>query len=94
MPSPSPGEGDEENASPTPAESPQKKFAGDVKGAAGEQKPQNPKDKKAEAAEAEAEKEGQMSERQALALLESMKEEEAKVQLDERKVRRHVYNDW
>jgi hypothetical protein len=35
-----------------------------------------------------------MSERQALALLESMKDEEARVQLDERKVRRRVYNDW
>jgi hypothetical protein len=35
-----------------------------------------------------------MSERQALALLESMKDEEARVQLDERKATRHVYNDW
>jgi Ca-activated chloride channel family protein len=93
-PSPSPGEGDEENASPTPAESPQKKFAGEVKGAAGD-KSQKPPDKNEEAAvEAEQEKEGQMSERQALALLESMKDEEARVRLDERKVRRHVYNDW
>ena len=93
MPSPSPGEGDEENPSPTPAESPQKKFAGEVKGA-GEQKPQNPPDKNAQTAEAEPEKEGQMSERQALALLESMKDEEARVQLDERRVTRHVYKDW
>ena len=86
-PSPSPGEGENEDASPTPAESPGKKFAGEVKGAAGDasQKP---------AAEAEQEKEGQMSERQALALLESMKDEEARVRLDERKVKRHVYNDW
>src|SRR5262249_4497331 len=92
-PSPSPGEG-EENASPTPAESPQKKFAGEVKGAAGDSS-QKPPDKNEEAAaEAEQEKEGQMSERQALALLESMKDEEARVRLDERKVRRHVYNDW
>ena len=30
----------------------------------------------------------------ALALLESMKDEEARVRLDERKVKRHVYNDW
>ena len=94
MPSPSPGEGEEENASPTPAESPQKKFAGEVKGAAGD-KSQKPADKNEQmAAEAEQEKEGQMSERQALALLESMKDEEARVRLDERKVRRHVYNDW
>ncbi len=103
MPSPSPGEGEDqngseggdENASPsaTPAESPEKKFAGEVKGA-GEDKSQKPPDKNAQIAEAEPEKEGQMSERQALALLESMKDEEARVQLDERKVRRRVYNDW
>src|SRR5262245_8374895 len=93
-PSPSPGEGDEENASPTPAESPQKKLAGEVKGAAGDSS-QKPADKNDQiAAEAEQEKEGQMSERQALALLESMKDEEARVRLDERKVKRHVYNDW
>jgi len=95
MPSPSPGEGGEKNAAPsaTPAESPQKKFAGEVKGAA-EDKSQKPPDKNAQVAEAEPEKEGQMSERQALALLESMKDEEARVQLDERKATRHVYNDW
>ena len=93
MPSPSPGEGEDENASPTPAESPQKKFAGEVKGAGGENSPK-PADKNEQVAEAEQEKEGQMSERQALALLESMKDEEARVRLDERKVRRHVYNDW
>ncbi len=94
MPSPSPGEGEEENASPTPAESPQKKFAGEVKGAGGDSS-QKPADKNEQmAAEAEQEKEGQMSERQALALLESMKDEEARVRLDERKVKRHVYNDW
>src|SRR5213592_2239810 len=94
-PSPSPGEGEDENATPTvtPGESPQKKFAGDVKGA-GEDKSQQSPDKSAQIAETEAEKEGQMSERQALALLESMKDEEARVQLDERKVRRRVYNDW
>jgi Ca-activated chloride channel homolog len=94
-PSPSPGEGEDENATPSasPAESPQKKFAGEVKGAA-EDKSQKPPDKNAQMAEAESEKEGQMSERQALALLESMKDEEARVQLDERKVRRRVYNDW
>jgi Ca-activated chloride channel family protein len=93
-PSPSPGEGEGEDASPTPAESPQKKFAGEVKGAGGDNS-QKPPDKNEEAAaEAEQEKEGQMSERQALALLESMKDEEARVRLDERKVKRHVYNDW
>jgi len=96
-PSPSPGEGEggEENPTPsaTPEESPQKKFGGEVKGA-GEDKSQKPADKDAQVAEAEAEKEGQMSERQAEALLQSMKDEEARVQLDERKATRHVYNDW
>jgi Ca-activated chloride channel family protein len=95
--SPSPGEGEGEGENPTPSaapsESPQKQFAGEVKGA-GSDKSQKPPDQNAQVAEAESEKEGQMSERQALALLESMKDEEARVQLDERKVRRHVYNDW
>ena len=96
MPSPSPGEGEQgENASPsaTPASSPQKKFAGEIKGANGEKQPQSP-DQAAQLAEAEPEKEGQMSEKQAELLLQSMKDEEARVQLDERKVRRRVYNDW
>ncbi len=94
-PSPGEGEGGEENSTPsaTPAESPQKKFAGEVKGAGGE-KSQKPPDKNTEITEGESEKDGQMSERQALALLESMKDEEARVQLDERKVKRRVYNDW
>jgi len=92
-PSPSPGEGEDENTTPsaTPGES--KKFAGEVKGA-GEDKSQKPPDKNAQVAEAEPEKEGQMSERQAEALLESMKDEEARVQLDERRATRHVYKDW
>ena len=65
-----------------------------MKGAAGD-KSQKPADKDQQiAAEAEQEKEGQMSERQALALLESMKDEEARVRLDERRVKRHVYKDW
>jgi Ca-activated chloride channel homolog len=99
MPSPSPsatdGEGSEENPTPsaTPTESPQKKFAGEVKGA-GNGESQQPSDKNAQIAENEAEKEGQMSERQAEALLQSMKDEEARVQLDERKASRRVYNDW
>ena len=93
MPSPSPGEGEGAEPSATPAKSPQKKFAGEVKGA-DENKSQKAADKSAEIAEAEQEKEGQMSERQALALLESMKDEEARVQLDERKLKRHVYKDW
>jgi Ca-activated chloride channel family protein len=91
-PSPSPGQGEEPGGSPTPAPSPGKKLAGEVKGA-GEEKPdQNAQN--AQVAEAEAEKEGQMSEKQAELLLRSMKDEERRVQLDERKVARHVYNDW
>src|SRR5439155_1340894 len=52
--SPSPGEGEEENQAPSPApsESPQKKFAGEVKGA-GEDKSQKPPDKNAQITEAE-----------------------------------------
>jgi Ca-activated chloride channel family protein len=92
-PSPTPGEGENGEPSATPAESPQKKFAGEVKGA-GEDKSQKPPDKDAQMAEAEVEKEGQMSERQAEALLESMKDEEARVQLNERRATRRVYNDW
>jgi DNA-binding TFAR19-related protein (PDSD5 family) len=61
---------------------------------AGEDKSQKPRDKDAQIAEAEAEKEGQMSERQAEALLQSLKDEEARVRLDERKAARRVYNDW
>jgi Ca-activated chloride channel homolog len=93
QPSPTPGEGENAEPSATPAESSQKKFAGEVKGAAGDQS-QKPPDKDAQLAEAELEKEGQMSERQAEALLESMKDEEARVQLNERKAARRVYNDW
>ena len=93
MPSSTPGEGESAEPSATPAESPQKKFAGEVKGA-GQEKSEKPPDKNAQATEAELEKEGQMSERQAEALLESMRDEEARVQLDERKATRHVYNDW
>jgi hypothetical protein len=93
MPSPTPGEGEGVTPSVTPAESPPKKFAGEVKGA-GEEKSQKPEDKNVQAADVEAEKKGEMSERQALALIESMKDEEARVQLDEHKATRHVYNDW
>ncbi len=96
-PSPSPGEGEGsgENATPsaTPSESPQKKFAGELKGAASD-KPEKPPEKTAQIAEAEPEREGQMSERQAETLLQSMKDEEARVRLDEHKAARHVYNDW
>ena len=94
QPSPSPGEGEGENTTPsaTPGES--KKFAGEVKRAGEDKSQKPPPDGNAQVAEAEPEKEGQMSERQAEALLESMKDEEARVQLDERRATRHVYKDW
>ena len=95
-PSPGSGEGSGENATPsaTPAGSPQKKFVGEVKGANKDKSQKPPPEKTAQVAEAEAEKEGQMSERQAEALLQSMKDEEARVRLDEHRAARHVYNDW
>jgi Ca-activated chloride channel family protein len=91
-PSPAPGTGEEPDTSPSPGPSPGKKLAGEVKGA-GDEKP-NQTEQNAQMAEAEPEKEGQMSEKQAELLLQSMKDEERRVQLDERKVARHVYNDW
>jgi len=95
-PSPSPGngEGSGEGQSPTPVpgESPQKKFAGEIKGAATDQSP-NP-NQPPQNAVGEPEKEGEMTAAQAQALVQSMKDEEARVQLDERKAARHVYKDW
>jgi Ca-activated chloride channel family protein len=95
-PSPSPGSGEgsqpEGSPSASPDSSPGKKMAGELK-AAGDEKPKKPP-QNAEAVEAEPEKEGQMSEKQAQALLQSMKDEEQRVQLDERKAARHVYKDW
>ncbi len=95
-PSPTPGEGEPngengEQPSPTPAGTPDKPKTGDVKGA-GEEKPKD--QQQAEVEEAEPEKEGEMSPKQAALLLQAMKDEEAKVQLDEHKPVRPVYNDW
>src|SRR5438067_1998616 len=84
-PSPSPGEnsGKGENASPsaTPSASPTKPRSGEIKGA-GEPSDERQKE---EAAEAEAMERGEMSPQQAARLLQAMKDEEARVQLDERK---------
>ena len=93
--SPSPGEGEDENGNPSasPSGTPQKNLAGEIKDANGEQSPDS-QQQAAAFADAEPEKEGQMSEKQAELLLQSMKDEEQRVQLDERRVRRHVYNDW
>ncbi len=96
-PSPSPreGEGGDENGTPsaTPSASPRKQMAGEIKDANGERPPDS-QQQAAQFAQAEPEKEGQMSEKQAELLLQSMKDEEKRVQLDERRVRRRVYNDW
>jgi Ca-activated chloride channel family protein len=95
-PSPSPGQGEgpqpEGSPSASPGSSPGKKMAGELK-APGDEKPKEPP-QNAQAVEAEPEKEGQMSEKQAQMLLQSMKDEEQRVQLDERKAARHVYKDW
>ncbi|MEP6955327.1 MAG: VWA domain-containing protein [Chthoniobacterales bacterium] len=96
-PSPSPGEGENgdgtgDSQSPTPAPSgtPAKEKSGEVKGASEDQS-----DKQAEGgAPAEALNEGEMTEQQAETLLRSMKDEEQRVQLDERRRVRRVYNDW
>ena len=66
-------------------------MTGEVKGA-GEEKPKG--DQQAAEAELEPEKEGEMSPKQAALLLEAMKDEEQKVQLDEHKPVRPVYDDW
>jgi Ca-activated chloride channel family protein len=92
-PTPAQGENGEGGDSPTPApDSSPGKLAGEVKGA-GQEDP-NQKQQDAQVAEVEPEKDGQMSERQAELLLQSMKDEERRVQLDERKVSRRVYKDW
>ncbi|HEY3663459.1 MAG TPA: VWA domain-containing protein [Chthoniobacterales bacterium] len=97
-PSPTPGSGDQSGdksgaqPSPTPAGTPNKPLTGDVKGA-GEEKPKE-SPQPGQIAEAEPEKEGEMSPKQAALLLQAMKDEEQKVQLDEHKPVRPVYNDW
>jgi hypothetical protein len=60
---------------------------------AGEDKPDQNAQAAEEVTEAEAEKEGQMSEKQAELLVRSMKDEERRP-VDERKPVRRVYKDW
>jgi Ca-activated chloride channel homolog len=95
-PSPSPGTGEEPqpegSPSVSPGSSPGKPLSGKVE-SAGDEKPKEPA-QPAQAVEAEPEKEGEMSEKQAQMLLQSMKDEEQRVKLDERKATRHVYKDW
>jgi len=92
--SPGSGEGQQPQGSPSasPGSSPGKPLTGKVE-AANDDKPKEPP-KEAQAADVEPEKEGQMSEKQAQMLLQSMKDEEQRVQLDERRAARHVYKDW
>jgi Ca-activated chloride channel family protein len=93
-PSPSPGDNSDkgENAPPsaTPSASPAKPRSGEIKGA-GEPSDEQRKEQEAEA---EAMERGEMSPQQAARLLQAMKDEEARVQLDERKPVHRVYNDW
>jgi len=70
--------------------SPSKPRSGEIKSAT---EPNNEQSKQPAAA-AEAEKPGEMSPQQAEKLLQAMKDEEARVQLDERKPVHRVYNDW
>ena len=94
MPSPSPGQGEDENKEPSaaPTGTPPHELAGEIKGASGE--PNKPPEQNAQLAEAESGNEGQMTEQQAEELLRSTKDEEAHVQLNERVPTHHVYKDW
>ncbi|HEV3409314.1 MAG TPA: VWA domain-containing protein [Chthoniobacterales bacterium] len=98
--SPTPSEGDtsegDAGSSPTPGASPgstpEKRPTGEVKGASEDQGEQQ--ENASEAAAAEPADPNQMSEQQAENLLRSMRDEERRVQLGERKAARRVYNDW
>jgi len=94
MPSPSPGEGENENKAPSaaPAGTPSRKLAGEIKDSSDESK--KPAEQNAQLAQAESDNVDQMTEQQAEQLLRSTKDEEAHVQLDERRATRRVYNDW
>jgi tetratricopeptide (TPR) repeat protein len=98
-PSPTPGEnsssGESPAASGTPSASPAKPRSGEIKsaGEAGDDAKQQ-EQAAAAAAEAEAMQRGEMSPQQAARLLQAMKDEEARVQLDERKPVHPVYKDW
>lgn len=92
-PSPSPGEGQSATPSPTASATPEKKQ-GEVKSAGEDQPPQQPNEQQQEAAEAEEQQPDQMNPQQAERLLRAMRDEEARVQLDERKAVRRVLKDW
>jgi Ca-activated chloride channel family protein len=92
-PSPSAGEGEGQSPSPGPSASPNTPKSGELKGAS-ESNDDAKASENAEVAQADVQKDGEMSAKQAELLLRSMKNEEKRVQLDERKAARHVYNDW
>jgi Ca-activated chloride channel homolog len=104
-PSPSPGEDDQQqdgqgdaqgSPTPGPSPSPTPRPTGEVKGGGEETPDQQQQDQQEQQfAEGEAEQpEDQMSPQQAERLLRAMREEEKRVQLDERRRARRVYNDW
>ncbi len=81
---------------PNPANAPppsDKRFAGDVKAAQPQDKGENEKAQPAEIAEGEV-KEGEMSKGQAMSLLESLKGDDERVTLTERKRATRVGKDW
>lgn len=88
------GNGSENQPSPSvaPNATPPKKFSGNIKDSSESKPDGSPAEE--EAAAADIQPEGQMSERQALALLQSIQDEEARVPLDERRAVRRVYKDW
>jgi Ca-activated chloride channel family protein len=91
---PSPGQGNEgQQPSPTatPNGTPDKPRSGEIK-SGGEPSKEQPTEK-TPVGEAE-EKPGEMSPQQAERLLQAMKDEEARVQLDERRPVHQVYKDW
>jgi tetratricopeptide (TPR) repeat protein len=90
-PSPSAGEGS--NPSPAPSGSPDKPRSGEIK-SAGQAGDEQREKEDAATAEAEALQRGEMTPAQAARLLQAMKDDEAKVQLDERRLQHPVYKDW
>jgi Ca-activated chloride channel family protein len=91
-PSPSPGQGEQGEPSATPGGTP-RKPGGELKAAPDQESNGQPANA-AQAASSESPRPGEMTPREAEELLRSMKDEEARVRLDERRSRRTVYKDW
>jgi len=80
---------------PTPTPTPGEKKEGDLKNSQPEPKDQKPEKKEAQQAEAqEEEKQGQMSPAQARGLLNSLRNEEEKVNLMQQQTSQDVLRDW